>query len=201
MNQSRMMEETLMSIRKTKLNFILSRRIPLLFILVGSAIILMTITTFASFDQQTVDQGKQVFDQNCIGCHTIGGGKLVGPDLKGVTALRDRQWLQEFISDPEAKFTSGDPIATQLLAEYNNIRMPNLGLTATEVDAVLLYIESASGSAQPQPTPTPSAIVGNAANGRKLFTGELGLTGGGTPQAAIALAASAGWRVGRLARI
>lgn len=170
-----------MSFRKSKMNFNFNRRIPLLFILVGSAILLMTITAYASFDQQAVDQGQQIFTQNCTGCHTIGGGTLVGPDLKGVTALRDRQWLREFIYDPEAKFNAGDPIASQLLADYNNIRMPKLGLTMDEVDVVLAYIENASGSAQPQPTPTPSGVVGNAANGRKLFTGEMGLSGGGTP--------------------
>lgn len=170
-----------MSTRKAKLHLIFRRPLPILFILVGSALLLMTIPSFASFDRQSVDQGKQIFDQLCIGCHTIGGGKLVGPDLKGVTATRDTQWLREFIYDPEAKFASGDPLANQLLTEYNNIRMPNLGLSLTEVDSVLAYIESASGAEQIQPTPTTSPVAGgNAVNGRMLFTGEVALTNGGT---------------------
>lgn len=170
-----------MSIRKTKLHFIIRKRIPYLFILVGSALLLVTFTSVASFDQQSVDEGQQIFTQQCSGCHTVGGGKLVGPDLKGITAIRDLPWLKEFIYDPEAKFNSGDALANQLLTEYNNIRMPKLGLTTAEVDSVLAYIESASGTTQPKPTPTPSTIVGNANNGRKIFTGEVALTNGGTP--------------------
>lgn len=167
--------------RNKKLQGTFRRHIPLIFILTGTALLLMTITSFASFDQQSIDQGKQVFDQKCVGCHTIGGGKLVGPDLKGVTAIRDAQWLREFIGDPEAKFSSGDEIANQLLAEYNNIRMPNLGLSAEEIDAVLVYIESASSGGQPQPTPAPGpAVVGGAEAGKMLFTGETALTNGGT---------------------
>jgi cytochrome c2 len=30
------------------------------------------------------------FRQNCTSCHTIGGGRLTGPDLKNVTRQKDR---------------------------------------------------------------------------------------------------------------
>ena len=168
-----------MSTQRSKPYFFLTRQLPLLFILVGTALILATVTSFASFEQQSVDQGKQIFEQKCIGCHTIGSGPLVGPDLKGVTGLRDRQWLSEFILDPNAKFDSGDELANQLLTEYNNIRMPSLGLSAADVDSVLLYLESSSEPVQPSPTAIPA--VGGAAAGKKYFTGETALVNGGTP--------------------
>lgn len=44
--------------------------------------------------------GKALFQGKCAGCHTIGGGKLVGPDLKGVTTTRDHEWFERFISAP-----------------------------------------------------------------------------------------------------
>ena len=163
------------------------RRIPLLFMLIGAVLIFMTLSTSASFDRQTAEQGQQIFQQNCASCHTVGKGKLVGPDLQGVTALRDRQWLQEFILDPTAKFDSGDPIAMQLLTEYSNIRMPNMGLTAADVEAILVFLEYSSAATQPaptagaaQPTLTAPAVVGNAAAGQRYFTGETSLANGGT---------------------
>ena len=33
--------------------------------------------------------GQQTFQSVCVSCHTIGKGKLVGPDLAGVTERRD----------------------------------------------------------------------------------------------------------------
>ena len=32
----------------------------------------------------------QYFRQNCASCHTIGGGRLTGPDLKDVTKRKER---------------------------------------------------------------------------------------------------------------
>ncbi len=59
--------------------------------------------------------GEQTFKAKCAACHTIGGGKLVGPDLKGVTTQRDAAWLKQFIAEPDKVLASGDPLATQLL--------------------------------------------------------------------------------------
>jgi mono/diheme cytochrome c family protein len=156
----------------------LTTRVSFLTIFVGVVLLLFTITAAASFDWQTADQGQQIFTQKCASCHTIGGGKLVGPDLQGVTSLRERVWLQEFILDPNSKFDSGDPIALQLLQEFNNIKMPNMALTAADVDSVLLFLESSSGAAQP--TAPPATGVGGAAAGQHLFTGQTQLANGGT---------------------
>jgi len=153
-------------------------RISFLTIFVGVVLLLFTITSAASFDWQTADQGQQIFQTKCASCHTIGGGVLVGPDLQGVTGLRDRVWLQEFILDPNSKFDSGDAIALQLLQEFNNIKMPNMGLTETDVENVLLFLESSSGAVQP--TAPPAAGLGGAASGQHLFTGQTLLTNGGT---------------------
>lgn len=138
---------------------------------------------------QDAGAGEQTFKTKCVSCHTIGGGKLVGPDLKGVTTQRDSAWLKQFIAAPDKVIASGDPIATQLLAEYNNIQMPNLGLSAREVDDLLAYLtaqdgpagaEGAPGTTQPAPAPPP-APVGDAVHGAQLFTGGARLQAGGTP--------------------
>ena len=62
------------------------------------------------------------FKANCASCHTIGGGRLTGPDLKDVVkrageAGKDRDWLITYIQDPQRMINSGDPYATRLLQE------------------------------------------------------------------------------------
>ncbi|MGZ6993462.1 MAG: c-type cytochrome, partial [Ilumatobacteraceae bacterium] len=49
-----------------------------------------------------VESGKAVFaKKGCPACHKIGGGKLVGPDLLGVTARRNPRWIERMILHPE----------------------------------------------------------------------------------------------------
>jgi mono/diheme cytochrome c family protein len=49
----------------------------------------------------------EFFRQNCTTCHTIGGGRLTGPDLKGVLQRKPRAWLLDFIMDPQAVLDRG----------------------------------------------------------------------------------------------
>ncbi len=51
------------------------------------------------------------FKQNCTSCHTIGGGRLTGPDLKDVTTRKDRGWFVQFLQGPKSIIDSRDPYA------------------------------------------------------------------------------------------
>ncbi len=64
------------------------------------------------------------FQQNCTSCHTIGGGRLAGPDLKGALQRRDRDWLVKFTLDPKSVIDSGDAYAQNLLKEARGVVMP-----------------------------------------------------------------------------
>ena len=66
------------------------------------------------------------FKQNCTSCHTIGGGRLTGPDLKDVTQRKDRPWLTRFIVDPRAVLDSGDPYAAKLFEEARGAVMAKI---------------------------------------------------------------------------
>ena len=137
----------------------------------------------ASSMAQAAQEGEAIFQQKCASCHTMGGGKLVGPDLEGVTARRELSWLQSFIANPNELIDSGDPEAAQLLAEYNNLRMPNMGLSEAQVIAVLAYLESPASGGPASNAATNSAIAlpeGGARAGQKLFNGETRLQNGGT---------------------
>ena len=90
---------------------------------------------------EAIALGKAIFEMNCVACHSVGGGVRLGPDLEGVVARRDADWLARWIAEPDAMLAEGDPIATELLAEFNNVTMPNLQLSADEVASVLAYLE------------------------------------------------------------
>ena len=137
---------------------------------------------------QDADAGKQIFQERCTPCHTVGGGPLVGPDLKGVTARRPREWLQQWIAAPDAMLAKKDPIATELLTQYRNVPMPNQGLGASDVTAILAYLETAA--AQPSAPAAAGEAAGQAAGapaqaspeiGKDLFTGVTRFLNGGPP--------------------
>jgi mono/diheme cytochrome c family protein len=141
------------------------------------------------------DAGKQVFATSCGGCHSIGKGDLVGPDLKEAASRRDQAWLETFIADPGKVFAAKDAYATALLEKFKGVQMPNLGLTATQVGDVVAYLESLSAAPPPattettpvETTPTETTVIapapaeGTTAAGKNLFTGATQLENGGPP--------------------
>jgi len=133
---------------------------------------------------QPVEKGQSIFQQKCASCHTIGGGTLVGPDLKGVMARRDRNWLVRWISTPDKMLAERDPVATQLFQKFNNVPMPNLGLSETDAASVLAYLETSTEGAlasQPLQAPVPALPLGNSIIGKNLFMGIVRFQNGGPP--------------------
>src|SRR5207245_7005715 len=63
-------------------------------------------------------EAATIFNRRCTACHTYGKGVKVGPDLKGVTERRKRDWLVKFIYASSSSIKSGDPAATRLFAEF-----------------------------------------------------------------------------------
>jgi protein SCO1/2 len=93
------------------------------------------------------DHGKYVFFTQCAACHTIGGGESIGPDLRGLTKIRDPQWLKKIIQVPETLLDEGDPLANALLKKYKDVRMPNLHFDAATTDLLISYMERQSAIA------------------------------------------------------
>jgi len=143
-------------------------------VLPASAVLLARASSLA----QSASDGQALFQQKCKGCHTIGGGKLVGPDLQDVAKQRDLAWLKSFIAAPDKLIASGDPIAKQLVDQFI-VKMPNLGLTSDQVDALAAYLEnpSAAGPAQADNV----AALGDPEKGQLLFMGQTAFANGGTP--------------------
>ncbi len=103
-------------------------------------------------DPQAV-QGKLAFESKCLACHSIGQGKKLGPDLAGVTQRRTDAWLTQWLMAPE-KMLETDAAAKAMLKEYNNIPMPNQGLSKAEIAQYLAYFRWADAeSAAPKHKP------------------------------------------------
>jgi cytochrome c2 len=132
--------------------------------------------------QETADY----FKRNCANCHTIGGGRLTGPDLKNVTSRKDRDWLTRFIFNPKAVIDSGDPYAKQLFEESRGVLMPVApDLNAERADSLLKLIDAESKLERSQFAGAGSTIPDRAftteeiEKGRELFVGHRSLAQGG----------------------
>jgi len=128
---------------------------------------------------QPAADGEAIFRDKCAGCHTIGGGPLVGPDLEGVTTRTDPQWLADFIAAPDKVLAAGDPTATALLKQYNNVQMPNLGLSQDQLAAIIAYLQAPGGTSAPTPVAAPA--TGDPVRGEALFLGNLHFQNDGPP--------------------
>ncbi len=125
------------------------------------------------------------FRQNCISCHTIGGGRLTGPDLKDVTQRQDRQWLIKFLMNPKAMIDSGDPYAKKILEASRNVPMPTPpGITPERAENLLDLIEAESLLEESQfkglQISTAPFTDADRARGREIFLGPHRLEAGGT---------------------
>ena len=99
-----------------------------------------------------IDKGQYLFATRCAACHTIGNGDKVGPDLLGVTNVRDRAWLARMIAEPDKLIEEKDPLATALFKKYNEIRMPRLGLPEEDVNVLIEYMKMQTASVGKQKT-------------------------------------------------
>jgi protein SCO1/2 len=126
----------------------------------------------ASYDQALPldirDQGRYTFTTHCAACHTIGHGDKIGPDLLGVTNVRERAWLERFISTPDKVIAEKDPIATALYKKYNGVNMPNLRLTDVELKNLIDFLarQSAEHDKEAASTEKPGAV--KAASGQPM---------------------------------
>jgi cytochrome oxidase Cu insertion factor (SCO1/SenC/PrrC family) len=99
---------------------------------------------------RTISKGEQLFRTRCAACHTIGAEdavsakQAIGPDLLNIHKKRDRAWLVRWLREPDKMLAEKDPLAMALLAEWNNVPMPNLRLSESDVQDLLTYIAEES---------------------------------------------------------
>lgn len=104
-------------------------------------LILTLIAQFFTVSIFTQNQPPPEF-ATCTACHTIGKGKLIGPDLKGVNDRHNEAWLLSFIRSSQTMIKNGDPVAVKLFEENNKIPMPDNILTDDQIKGILTYIRN-----------------------------------------------------------
>ena len=94
----------------------------------------------AGADEGAVEKGQAIFkEKGCVACHSIGKGKITGPDLLGVTQRREEEWLRKWLKSPDTMIYT-DPIAKEMLKEFL-VPMPNQGLSDEEIEILIEYFE------------------------------------------------------------
>lgn len=127
------------------------------------------------------DAAAHRFVTACAGCHTVGGGKLTGPDLISVTA-----W-------PSGDLKSAIQRMQKYVGPLTDAEVQQLAdlLKSAEVRARLKAEEGRVAQAFAAKTAPPSA-----ASGRALFSGAKSLKNGGAPCLACHQAEGAGGTLG-----
>ena len=88
-----------------------------------------------------MDPGRALFKSRCEGCHTLGQGIKIGPDLMGLTTRRERHWVARYVTDPAALRAAGDVAALELTRRFK-VRMPAQALGREDLAALLAYLET-----------------------------------------------------------
>jgi mono/diheme cytochrome c family protein len=80
-----------------------------------------------------VEKGKAVYAANCAICHTVNGGRAMGPDFNIVSYTRTKEEIAHYAEDPYAYYEEFG---------YSANAMPTLPLEDEEFKNVADYISS-----------------------------------------------------------
>jgi len=127
------------------------------------------------------DRGGEAFRTRCAACHTIGGGRLVGPDLQGVDSRRSEEWIIRFVQHSQDMVRGGDSVAVARFEEFNRIPMPDQPLSDQEIRQIILYVRGAATATVTAALPDSGqrATEAQILLGQALFQGKIRFARGG----------------------
>ncbi len=91
-------------------------------------------------DAELAAKGEEIFSAKCSACHKV-DKKYIGPSPKGILENRTPEWIMNMILNPDG-MVKEDPIAKQLLIEFNGTPMANQNLSEAEARAILEYFRT-----------------------------------------------------------
>jgi mono/diheme cytochrome c family protein len=152
--------------------------------LVSIAVLRVLVLSWIGFSCARIAQAAPdpgvIFASRCSGCHSVGKGEVVGPDLKGVTSRHDREWLYRFIASSQTVIRSRDAKAVALFKRYRGQVMPDHPLSKAEIDSVLAFVEAGGpGAGGGEIRLASAASEDEVRRGRDLFLGRRPLANGG----------------------
>jgi len=136
------------------------------------------------FSISRADEGEQLFKTSCVACHTIGQGRLIGPDLSGISDRRNEEWLISFIKSSSKMVNSGDADAISIFKDYNKMLMPDNNYSDAQILNILGYISQGGEGLSDGETVATIDILSettseNISIGLNLFSGNEHLENGG----------------------
>lgn len=99
-----------------------------------------SITLGDQIDEAMATRGADVFKANCTACHKP-DRKFIGPAPKDILERRTPEWIMNMIMDPEG-MVKNDPLAADLLVEFNGSPMANQGISEVEARELVEYFRT-----------------------------------------------------------
>jgi cytochrome c551/c552 len=124
-----------------------------------STVILLAISITSSYSQD----GATLFKNTCGACHTVGKGKLVGPDLIDVNTKHSEQWLLSWVKSSQTMVKKGDKEAVAVFNENFMIPMPDQAIPEGDVKAILKYVTETGALAKAPKVDTAPVQSGSTA--------------------------------------
>ncbi|MEX2526703.1 MAG: c-type cytochrome [Gemmatimonadota bacterium] len=84
--------------------------------------------------------------RGCLGCHSLGQGDVVGPDLEQVASRREYPWFRGMVMNPDSM--NQNDAEAQALAESFPNPMPNQGVPELQVRAIWEYLREVDREAE-----------------------------------------------------
>jgi mono/diheme cytochrome c family protein len=146
----------------------------LILLLVGTSLGLGVLSSTWAFD------AAQTFEKKCSSCHSIGGGVVIGPDLKDVSKRYKSEWIVKFVQSSGNVIESGDPVAVKLYNDFKQKDMPDQNFSEQEILDIIKFIDlgaqqTAGGAIKPSANATPEDVL----KGEHIYLGLQSLTKGG----------------------
>ncbi|MBO0592830.1 cytochrome c [Cellulophaga sp. E16_2] len=99
-----------------------------------------SVTLAPEIDDAMAKKGQEVYTQMCLACHKT-DKKFIGPAPTGILKRRSPEWVMNMILNPEVMIKE-DPLAKELMAEFNGAPMANQGLTEDQARSVLEFFRT-----------------------------------------------------------
>jgi len=99
-----------------------------------------SVTLASEIDQAMATHGEDVYKKMCTACHRA-DKKFIGPAPTGILERRSPEWIMNMILNPE-QMVKEDPLAKELLMEFNGSPMANQNLSEKDARAVLEYFRT-----------------------------------------------------------
>lgn len=91
-------------------------------------------------DPAMAAEGEKIYKDMCSACHKP-DEKFIGPAPKGILDRRSPEWVMNMILNP-VEMVQKDPVAKQLLIEYNLAPMADQNLTEDQARKILEYFRT-----------------------------------------------------------